>query len=129
MLAGHYAFIDASDPRVAGDNAFLISPIFPAALGKCLEFYYYMYGSDVGTLNVYLTTLTQNTKIWTKTGDQGKGWFHAFASIKSQDNFTVSFEGITGNGFRGDIAIDDLKIKSESCPTKGLFMSGQVTKS
>ena len=43
----------------------------------CLLFYYHMYGTHVGQLNVYLG----NKKIFSKVGDQGNAWKKAEVSI------------------------------------------------
>ncbi|CAF4656156.1 unnamed protein product, partial [Rotaria magnacalcarata] len=39
---------------------------------KCLQFWYYMYGMDVDTLNVYIKVNNNKGKpVWTRTRDQG----------------------------------------------------------
>ena len=44
-------------------------------ISKCLSFYYHMFGSSMGRLNVYLVfTDGQNEQLWQKSGDQGKAW-------------------------------------------------------
>ena len=37
---------------------------------------------------------------------------------KTPNFLQVTFEGIAGTSFTGDIAIDSVEIKSESCPGK-----------
>ena len=37
---------------------------------------------------------------------------------KTSNFLQVTFEGIAGTSFTGDIAIDSVEIKSESCPGK-----------
>ena len=51
-----------------------------------------MYGSHIGTLNVYTRSSTTGplNKIWTKTGSQGDKWLKATASISVSQNFQVS---------------------------------------
>lgn len=49
-------FIEASSPRVPGDSAQLVSESFDrtTGTGRCLRFWYHMFGTQMGTLNVYL---------------------------------------------------------------------------
>lgn len=67
-----------------GDNAKLQLAVTKGASTSCLMFYYHMYGSEMGTLNVF----SGNFKIFTKTGDQGNYWRQAQRTIHSLD--TVS---------------------------------------
>ena len=54
-----------------GDNAKLEFAV-PSGVTSysCLIFYYHMYGSSMGTLNVF----NGNVKIFTKSGNQGYYW-------------------------------------------------------
>lgn len=46
---GYYMFIEASRPRVTGDKARLISPLYNiTAKYYCVSFYYHMYGKHIG---------------------------------------------------------------------------------
>ena len=65
-------YIETSSPRQYGDNAKLEFSVSSSDIGKlsCLEFYYHMYGDTINTLNVY----NGNTKIFTKSGNQGNVW-------------------------------------------------------
>lgn len=88
-------YIEASSPRKRGDNAMLGSVVFKpiSTSPSCkLRFFYHMYGSHIGTLNVYTRSSTTGplNKIWTKTGNQGDKWLKATASISVSQNFQVS---------------------------------------
>ena len=62
-------YIETSSPRISGDNAKLVFK--GSGSGEfCLKFFYHMYGSSMGTLNVF----SGNRKIFTKSGDQGNKW-------------------------------------------------------
>ena len=51
--AGHYMYIEASSPARPGQLARLFTPKYPAVnQDQCLQFYYHMYGSQIGKLNV-----------------------------------------------------------------------------
>lgn len=89
FISGFYMFIETSDPRKQGDIARLISPSYTASpVESCLEFWYHMYGTDTGTLNVYKDST--NTRVWTKSGT-GKWLFlqrFYFCCICSKQDFT-----------------------------------------
>jgi hypothetical protein len=52
---------------------------------RCLTFWYHMYGSDMGTLNV----LVDGNPVWTKTGDQGNSWKMANITIRRTTRYRV----------------------------------------
>lgn len=60
--------------------------------GECLIFWYYMEGSEVGQLNVYLETSKDSREsdpIWTRKGNQGKHWRHARVTLRSTAQYQV----------------------------------------
>lgn len=64
---GHYIFIESSAPRVKGDVARLASEIFPPKqTASCLSFFYHMYGADIGSLRVYISTNATGNSISTE---------------------------------------------------------------
>lgn len=70
-------YIETSSPRVSGDKARLEKSGLSFSTKKCLSFYYHMYGSSMGTLNV----LVGSRKVFTKNGNQGNQWFKASVAI------------------------------------------------
>lgn len=78
LLAGHYAFIESSNPRQPGDYAWLQSPALEPSAALCMSFWFNMYGEDTGYLNIWirLTNETMNSavKVWSTLGDRGQGW-------------------------------------------------------
>ncbi|XP_026120682.1 MAM domain-containing glycosylphosphatidylinositol anchor protein 1-like [Carassius auratus] len=128
---GYYMYIETSRPRQAGDRARLLSPLYnvTAARGPtgttrtpyCVSFYYNMNGKHIGTLNVLMrvkSIATVDSAIWTLSGHQGPEWRKADAEIYPSGPFQVVFEGIRGNGFEGDIAIDDVSVSKGKCKQK-----------
>lgn len=89
-------YIEASSPRKKGDNALIGSAVFKPTSTCKLRFFYHMYGSHIGILNVYTRTSTSGSmkQIWTKTGDQGNNWVKGTASISVAQNFQVSSAGL-----------------------------------
>ena len=115
-------YIDASS-RKRGDSARLLTPKMPTTRGKCLEFWYHMYGSAVGSLKLYKKTGSSvGVRIWSQSGNQGDEWLAARVSVWSPLRaFWLSFEGTVG-GSTGDIAIDDVQILGGSCPVPGMYI-------
>jgi len=70
-------FIEASGRR-KGDNAVMETTVSVGS-NACLTFYYNMYGSDIGTLNVRLG----NQLIFTKSGQQGAQWIKAEVPLRA----------------------------------------------
>jgi hypothetical protein len=81
----------------------LISTIEPPTNGRCLEFWYHMYGRDIGQLNVYvnLNTSDNNSRIllWSRGANVGDVWRKAHVATEFQVPFRVIFEGVIGNGY------------------------------
>lgn len=118
-LLGHYMYIETSSPRVKGDKALLNSPMFKATSGKCMEFFYHMYGGSVDTLNVYIKSSLFRRRLWGKSGDQGQFWQLGQVSLSSPVDYQVVFEGIRGQSYQGDIAIDDVTVYDGGCRVPG----------
>ncbi|XP_056135309.1 MAM domain-containing glycosylphosphatidylinositol anchor protein 1 [Lampris incognitus] len=125
---GYYMYIEASRPRIPGDKARLLSPLFnvtsvrgPKGSGRvpyCVSFYYHMKGKSIGTLNVLLrvrSIASVDSVAWTRSGHQGSEWKKAFFDISPGGPFQIVFEGIRGPSFEGDIAIDDVSITKGKC--------------
>ncbi|XP_051254884.1 MAM domain-containing glycosylphosphatidylinositol anchor protein 2 [Dicentrarchus labrax] len=136
---GFYMYIETSRPRLDGDKARLLSPIFnmnsksssssSSATNNptyCFAFYYHMYGKHIGALNVFLRQKGQtvsDTSVWSLTGNQGDRWRQAKVNIHPTTAFQMMMEGVRGSGIEGDIAIDDVTIEEGECkdpPPKNL---------
>ncbi|XP_057298293.1 MAM and LDL-receptor class A domain-containing protein 2-like isoform X2 [Hydractinia symbiolongicarpus] len=117
---GFYMFTEASNKK-NGDKARILSPVNAATQGQCLQFWYHMYGADMGTLSVFLKVrnVLQKIPIWSESGDKGNVWKIATKTISSTDTFQIAFEGKIGSGFRSDIAIDDIKLSNGPCAAPG----------
>ena len=106
----YYYYTEVSSPRQTGDKFELTlhssdacgpSPIVSISFG------YSMIGATIGTLNVKTAS---GTVVWTKSGSAGSGWQQA--DSVPVDSASVTFEGIRGNGYTGDIAIDEVTVVS-----------------
>ncbi|XP_038077803.1 MAM domain-containing protein 2-like [Patiria miniata] len=108
---GHYMYIEASGPG-NWDIARLSSPISGPSPGFCLRFYYHMHGEDTGRLSVRLRSdgALASEALWTRKGSQGDEWMEAAVDGSSPSEFQVVFEAKRGEGFKSDIAIDDVSL-------------------
>lgn len=52
----------------------------------CFNFFYYMYGQNVGTLTIH----SGSNILWQKSGDQGRDWFNASVEIESGNDIEIS---------------------------------------
>nr|XP_022298145.1 MAM and LDL-receptor class A domain-containing protein 1-like [Crassostrea virginica] len=114
----YYMYIEASSPRTSGNKAILSSNIvkFTTAQERCLRFAYHMYGSMLGSLAVYYQgSNVGKTLAFVKNRNQGNQWIPVEIEIPVVGNLQISFEGVTGAGYAGDIAIDSVELLSHSC--------------
>jgi len=127
---GTYVYIETSAPRTTGHKAWLVSENFPpvSSSGRCIHFWYTMYGTTVDTLNVYLRIAGQNDSfIWMLQGNQGNGWLSAQAPIpKANVDYSIVFEGVRGRSYTGDIAIDDVTFTEDQCSAQPSMTTDQV---
>ena len=82
-------YTEASSPRSRGDNAKLQLAVPSNKSSCCLVFYYHMYGSNMGTLNVF----SGNDKIFTKSGNQGNYWKKVVRTVRSANMVSIFFPG------------------------------------
>ncbi|XP_077978879.1 MAM and LDL-receptor class A domain-containing protein 1-like [Glandiceps talaboti] len=115
---GTYLLMDAvgSSTNV---KAKLYSEILLAKLSyRCLEFWYYMYGGDMGTLQVDITIADDPDSpytIWTLSGDQNDKWNYGKIPFKALKESQVIFIATHGAGSKSDIALDDIVISNGYC--------------
>ena len=83
-FAGYYLYIETSSPRQFGEKAVISTPYLNGP--QCMTFSHNMYGIDIGQLNVY----ANNQKIYSESGDQGKGWVQVTMPISQQGRYMVS---------------------------------------
>ncbi|XP_033752643.1 MAM and LDL-receptor class A domain-containing protein 1-like [Pecten maximus] len=116
-----YMYIETSGPRTEGDVAKLSSVLLRITFYLqdnwfyCFSFYYNMYGESIGTLSVLKRTLTNQTLLWNKTQNQGKGWKRASVEFNTSNNEMLEIQATRGRGYRGDIAVDDFELWSGKC--------------
>ncbi|XP_046846325.1 uncharacterized protein LOC124440043 [Xenia sp. Carnegie-2017] len=110
--SGYYLYIETSSPRQHGDKATVLTPYLNGE--QCMKFAYHMYGSSIGSLNIY----AGSQMIFKKSGNQGNIWVFVEKFIRLNGSYMVKFEGVRGLSFQGDIAIDAISFKPGRCSLK-----------
>ncbi len=110
---GVYLYAESSYPAILGDKAIISSEFLDKTntMG-CFGLWYFMHGDDVGSLNVYMNdTVTGSRLMAGLNGEQGFAWQRLQVDVQSPNEFRIYIEATIGDGFNGDIAIDDLVYK------------------
>ena len=104
---GIYLFIEAKSVK-QGEKAILESTLFlpTPSYGICFDFWYHMYGRDMGSLSIYTNVSNLQSLIWTQFGNKNNMWFNGQVSIRSSKAFRINIEAVRGKGGTSDIAID-----------------------
>lgn len=104
----------------------LDSPSFMAAKGFKMTFSYHMFGIGMNKLQVQTLGLSGTWKTqWEKSGDQGDSWKNASVVVHELTS-KIRFKGLSGNDYRSDIAIDDIKTSAVSSMTAKTCLSQSV---
>ena len=92
-------YIEASNPRSKGHRAWLQSDVYEPTLGRCLSFWYHMYGVHIGELNVLIVQngTSRSAPIWQLKGNQGNIWKPSRVTIKSSIKHKVRDYHLTLN--------------------------------
>lgn len=113
-----YIYLEASDPNSPSKVATITSGAFDLSTLTTpkLSFAYHMYGSNMGTLDLQISTDdgTNWTSIWQKNGDQTNNWITETIDLAAYQSNQVKFRfvGTTGDSFRSDAAIDRIQINN-----------------
>lgn len=84
----------------------------------CLQFYYHMAGSGMGTMAVARRLhLGAHGVLWQRSGHQGAEWNQASSTMLLYRGVQIGLVGVRGDGFTSDMAVDDISISPGSCST------------
>ena len=61
----------------------------------CMSFYYHMYGTSIGSLEVIAYSSAGTQVLFSQSSDQGNKWYYQEVHIANLDNVKVSFGSIT----------------------------------
>ncbi|MEZ4801640.1 MAG: zinc-dependent metalloprotease family protein [Gelidibacter sp.] len=115
---GNYYYLEANN-FTSGQSAIFVSPCYDlSSLSQAyFSFYYHMYGNQMGTLNLDITTDngTNWINVFTASGNLGNQWNLGNVDITSYAGQTVKFRfrGIRGSGNRSDMAIDHIGLSTQ----------------
>ena len=118
--SGRYLYTEASS--CFNKTGYIYTPCFDfsSASGPSLNFWYHMYGSNMGTLSIQASTdggTSWSPNLYSISGDQGNSWKEANVNVNTYaGNSTVLFRitGATGSSWQSDIAIDDFTVNAGS---------------
>lgn len=104
------------------DTAYLLSPVLDmTAVGSSntLTFKYHMYGNNVGSLKVQVSTNggSSFTTVWTTSGNQGDLWNNGSVNLSSYTSFSnvrIRFAAEVFANTASDIAIDNVQLGNVS---------------
>ena len=136
----YYAYTESSSPNYPTKTAILEGPCFDLAGTSDAEltFWYHMYGTAMGTLNVEVSEdCVAWTNVWSLSGNQGNAWYEANVDLTAYagSTITIRFRGVTGSSYTSDMTIDDLSLTVTPAITcvddgdcdDGLFCNGAET--
>jgi hypothetical protein len=114
----YYVYIEASEPRVFGDEARLFLPKLSAVSGTvCVDFRYHMYGFHINTLKlVQRDSSAVSSTIWMRSHDMGNSWYQGSVEAKVGSDTQLMFVASRGQEFSGDIGLDAVSVFSGPCP-------------
>nr|KAG5689247.1 hypothetical protein BaRGS_006367 [Batillaria attramentaria] len=115
---GSYIYLDANTLS-EGNKALLESPVVDIVSSfGCLDFWYHMHGSGMGTLSLLAATPgdESNAKpIWSQSGHQGQDWKKASVTVNTTNPVKLLFSAERGLSWTGNMAIDDIVFTSGMC--------------
>ncbi|XP_009998802.1 PREDICTED: IgGFc-binding protein-like [Chaetura pelagica] len=132
---GYYIYLQGSNHEQS-DVAHLVSPVCTLKGPHCFRFWYHMYGlAEAMALRVYVVHNETSVLVWKEAGNKGNRWNFGEVTVQSTGNIQILLEGMIGENFQSDIALDDLSIEKGYCtgnatPTPGIpttTPSGQET--
>ena len=128
---GNYIYTESSNPRDPGDIAVIYSNFIDLSnlSSPELNFYYHMFGPNMGTLEIEIFDGNSFTNIFSLTGDQGDQWFQNSTPIVTSSNI-IQFKiiGEIGGDWSGDIGIDNFEVReAPTCPTPSNLTFSNVT--
>jgi hypothetical protein len=116
---GYYAYVNASSSTNQLDTAILKSPTFNLQKDTCLEFWYQLGGPLNTALKVVLNDKSfGKSELWRRSGNKADTWNHAYVTVPyNRTDRSLEFDTDISKAFSGYVAIDEIKLILESCPT------------
>uniref|UniRef100_H3DMT5 MAM domain containing 2 n=1 Tax=Tetraodon nigroviridis TaxID=99883 RepID=H3DMT5_TETNG len=115
---GYYLYMEASATLPGQSIRLLSRPLRGFRGSQCLQFYYHMYGSGTGELNLHLKYDSGEKLLWQQSGEQSISWLRATVEFQHDSQHQIVFEATRGASVRSDIAIDDIVLEGGPCQGK-----------
>jgi subtilisin family serine protease len=129
----YYIYTEASSPQAPGDEASLEATFtFAGVSNPELSLWYYMYGSQMGTLHVDVYNGSWTYDVWSLSGQQQTtdkmAYRNAIVNLSSfgnQTGVTVRIRGTIGTGERSDLSVDLVEVRPHGSYSKSGPMADQ----
>ncbi|GBM78578.1 MAM and LDL-receptor class A domain-containing protein 1 [Araneus ventricosus] len=120
IYVSSYEGTQSDNEKIARLQSAVFTSFYPDA--GCFSFYYHMFGVHVGELRVILVPMQDEKTplgrqvIWRRRGTQPDKWLQLKDSLNvTEGHYRIDIEAEGGSGFVGDIAIDEITMKSGAC--------------
>uniref|UniRef100_A0ACB8FBG9 Uncharacterized protein n=1 Tax=Sphaerodactylus townsendi TaxID=933632 RepID=A0ACB8FBG9_9SAUR len=112
----HYIYINGRE-ALEGEVAHLVSPACTPRGPFCFGFWYHLYGAaTLMSLRVYVAPEGKERKLlWIATGRKGDRWLPAKVTVPNTGRLQVIVEGMRGEDFLSDAAVDDFSVTPGPC--------------
>lgn len=113
---GHYVFLETSRPIGPGWTARLLSKYIGMRVA-CLKFWYHAFGGDIhmGRLQLIVKTDSDEKVVWSVNKNRGDRWVLKYVTIFSKSPYRIIFQGVRGDGYLSDFALDDISLEAYPC--------------
>ncbi|XP_010292294.1 PREDICTED: zonadhesin-like, partial [Phaethon lepturus] len=114
---GYFIYQEASN-LIPFDTNRLESPDTVVSEKICIDFWYYMFGSeDMNELRVLIQDSTGESMVWSRKGNQSSLWNYGAIThtFPTQRKIKIIFEAVRGLTEYGDTALDNVRVRDGSC--------------
>ncbi|KAJ0011984.1 hypothetical protein NQD34_012959 [Periophthalmus magnuspinnatus] len=98
-----------------GEKASISTPVLEVFSEFCVEFWFYMSGPAVSSLDLLIQTESSDLLVWTRDGTQDRKWIKSQVNISNNEIKKLLFSAHRNKDSEGFIAIDDITVKSGVC--------------
>ncbi|CAH1786796.1 unnamed protein product, partial [Owenia fusiformis] len=116
---GYYVYLDTRTGRrgETGKLSIMITNPSSTTTTKCLSFWFYMRGSYVNKLEIFIREAGGKlTQIWQRVRGLDDQWYHGHVNIMQTGSYQLVFVGYRGSTVSSVIALDDISILEGGCP-------------
>ncbi|XP_041898315.1 zonadhesin-like [Corvus kubaryi] len=114
---GYFIYQEASN-LIPFDTNRLESPDTVVSGQICIDFWYYMFGSEeMNELRVLIQDGTRESVLWYRKGNQSSLWTYGAIThiFSTQRKIKVIFEAVRGLTEYGDTALDNVRVRDGPC--------------